>query len=158
MRPCRESSPALIGHAGTPQGSVLCLPHTHPFPSITPREHMLMTLEQLGSTRQHAHKKNLPPISQGGSNRRRGREVNSPPVARFLISSGQRLSSPLTHRCALALKLEKRPSAGGGSSGARRQHITTPPRRHLRRQTTQGGRWCYEGLTRPGHHLFALLP
>lgn len=84
------------------------------------------------------------------------------PITSFIISIGQQQRAPLTHHCALALKLhnsvKERPSAGGKSSGARRQHITTAPRRHLRQQTTHGGRLCYEGLTRPGHHLFALLP
>lgn len=68
-------------------------------------------------------------------------------------------SHPLSR---VALKLhngaKERPSAWGESSGAHRQHITTSPRRHLRWQTTQEGRLCYEEPTRPGHHLFTLLP
>lgn len=84
------------------------------------------------------------------------------PVTCFLISIGQQQSpaDPPLSRVALKLhnRAKERPSACGESSGAHRQHITTSPRRHLRWQTTQEGRLCYEEPTRPGHHLFALLP
>lgn len=78
----------------------------------------------------------------------------------FHRSATESPADPPLSRVALKLhnRAKERPSACGESSGAHRQHITTSPRRHLRWQTTQEGRLCYEEPTRPGHHLFALLP